>query len=186
MLRLRRVAVVALLALVIPTTAHAEKVRIHGGGFQFLHSPVNPEAPDGFCAYSPGLLFSVTSESFDGVLATTDGEIPFIGTGDASGCAYLEPVFGVAATFTGSFAWQTSAGELRGTFLLFDFPTEFEGVFEAFTFIKFTGGTGTFTGAKGFALAEGFDFPFGGINGDPNAAGVVAEVTYGVLQLEDN
>jgi hypothetical protein len=184
MLRCHSGIYLSLFAILFPLTASAQEVQILGGGFTFAHLPVNPDEPDGFCEDPPGLLFSVTSESFDGQLVTDKGAVSFVGKGNASGCAFLAPVDGVAAKFSGKFKWKTPRGVLRGKFRLLDYPTEIEGVFAASIRIRFKGGTGIFSDATGVATAEGLDFPFGGLQGDPFAAGVVAEITQGKLELE--
>ena len=185
MLRWGKVIFAVLFLALLPLAAYADKVEILDGDFAFLHAPVNPADPDGVCMWPPGLLFNVISDSFFGALVTEESITEFEGIGEASGCAFLEPVFGVAAVFTGSFTWQTADGELRGNFALLDFPTEYEGVFAAIIFVTFDGGTGRFEEAKGGAIAEGLDFPFGGVFGDPYTAGVVAETIAGELKLED-
>jgi hypothetical protein len=183
MLRWKSIGFITLFLLLVPLTAYPDKVENIYGVFKIVHIPVNPQEPDGFSDDPPGLLFNVTSESFDGELVIKRNQTQFTGTAVATGCALLVPVDGVAAHFTGSFTWQTANGALRGTFELLDYPTEFEGVFAAVIFIKFDGGSGRFKKTSGTAIAEGFDFPFGGLSGDPFAAGVVANIVEGQLNL---
>ena len=190
MLRWTQFILVAGIILLVSPAAVAGEVRISGGGFQFLHAPVNPQAeigtpggPTGYCLFPPGLQFSVQSDTFFGSLATKQGALEFSGSGEASGCAYLEPIFGVAATFSGSFTWSTAAGDLKGTFELLDFVTDNPAVFDAVIFIKFKGGTGKFSSAKGGAIATGVDLPFGGLGEDFSTAGVIAENITGKIQF---
>jgi len=187
MLRLKKFILVAGIAFLVSPAALAEDIKIVGGEFQFLHAPVDPTAPDDVC-YDPegmpsGGLFSVTSDSFTGVLETDSRDLNFQGLGDASGCAYSIPIDGVAAAFSGKFTWQTKGGLLNGSFELLDIPTDYTGVFVAVISIKFHGGTGRFKSATGTAMATGLDFPFGGLGGDLFAAGVVADNLQGVIVL---
>ena len=185
MLRSNRVLLVAFISVLAPLSASADKVDIAGSDFVFLHAPVDPTG-DGFCVDPPGLLFNVTSDIFSGTLVTKKASIPFVGIGDATGCVFFPPIDGVAAEFEGSFTWLTAEGELRGTFVLQDFPTVDLGVFAVVIFIKFDGGTGKFRNAKGDAIAEGFDFPFGGLGLPENPlGGIVAQVTEGELKLKE-
>ena len=184
MLRWKSIGLVTPLLVLVPLTAYPDRVETIAGAFRIAHIPVNPQEPDGFSFDPPGLLFNVTSESLDGQLVVKRNRIRFTGTAAATGCAFLEPVDGVVAQFTGSFTWQTAEGALRGTFELLDYPTEFDGVFAAVIFITFDGGTGRFKKATGTAIAEGFDFPFGGLSGDPFAAGVAANIVEGQLNFK--
>lgn len=171
----KKVFAAACLTLLASPIVQAETLAITGGNFVFAHTPVDPNAPEGFCLFPPGARFSVVSDSFDGSIESGDDVLPFVGTGNASGCAYLQPFFGVAASFTGSFSWEVGGEEVNGTFLLLDFPTETFGVFEALIFIDFEDGGG--------AIASGLDFPFGGLGGNLGAAGVVGELIAGSIEL---
>ena len=194
MLRWKEFVMLAGVTLLVSTAALAEELKIVGGGFEFEHAPVDPLAevgspggPVGYCFLPPGLRFNVTSRSFGGLLHTQDGPLFFDGEGEASGCAFQQPILGLAAEFSGSFTWQTENGDLlRGTFRLYDFVTDFEGVFSALVFIKFDGGTGQFASAKGRAVAQGVDLPFGGLgvldDGEVKA-GVAAEIIAGKIEL---
>lgn len=170
----------------LQVAAADEVVVLVGGGFEYIHAPVNPLAPDGMCFDPPGALFNVTSSAFGGTFETLGGEtIGFGGGGDATGCAYLELQFGVAAAFEGSLVFQTAEGELHATFDLLDFPTDTMGLFDALVIISFQGGTGRFEGASGWAIASGIDLPFGGLGPQGNDAGVVAGIQFGLLRLDD-
>jgi hypothetical protein len=165
--------------LLCPSAVYADKADITEGSFAFLHAPVNPEAPDGFCVDplgNPALLFNVSAD-FDGVLVTKNEELPFQGTGDAVVCAYAAPVDGVIAVFSGSFTWPTAQGEITGTFEGIEYPTEVFGEFWTVIFIEFKGATE--------AVAEGLDYPFGGLGGNPFAAGVEADIVQGELKLKE-
>ncbi len=181
MLRSNRVLLVAFISVLAPLSASADKVDIAGSAFVFLHAPVDPPMPpDAPC-------FNITSDILSwGTLVTKKASIPFMFIGDATGCVFFPPIDGVAAEFEGSFTWLTAEGELRGTFVLQDFPTGMDGVFAVVIFIKFDGGTGKFRNAKGDAIAEGFDFPFGGLGLPENPlGGIFAQVTEGELKLKE-
>ena len=170
-------AVLCLASLALPVGRAAE-VQIDGGDFAFVHEVAEPE---GICLFPLGLRFSVESTSFTGTLVTSDGDLG-IGedsSGEASGCAFLRPVLGVAARFTGSFIWviaDDAGGNqvVTGTFRLLDFPTDSETEFDALIFIEFDGG--------GSALATGKDYPFGG-SPQGGAAGVFVDYIVGSVEL---
>ena len=191
MIGFRRVFGLGMILLAVPMTANAGKVRIVGGGFEFVHAPVNPMPENPDLCFGPqgevlGLRFSVTGTSFNTALETSKKEFQLGGAGAASGCAFFEPICGVAAQFSGSVTWQTAEGDqLHGTFELFDFPTDNPIVFEAIIFIRFEGGTGVFKNAEGTAIAEGVDLPFGGLGGYPSAAGVAATFVCGEIKLKN-
>ncbi len=182
MLRGNKLAFAALLTMLLPATASAETVEITGGGFVFTHAPA---VPSGICLNPPGLYIRVKSQSFYGDFSTENATVFFAGDGKAAGIAYLQPVDGVAAEFTGSFTWQTPGGELRGTFDLVNYPTANPLEFEVVVWFTFTGGAGRFRGARGEAVAQGFDYPFGGLDGDLLTAGVAADILEGELILRD-
>ncbi len=53
MLRWNQVIVfAALLTLSIPFAAYGDNLKIEDGCFTFVHAPVDPEDPDGFCEVS--------------------------------------------------------------------------------------------------------------------------------------
>ena len=185
----RMLALTLLVTLLLPLSVKGgEFLNISGSTFAFKHPPVNPLEPDGFCLDplgNPGFLFEVSSDDFGGLLVTQDGVLPFLGEGEAVTCAFQAPIAGVSAQFSGSLTWTTAVGELHAVFEGIDLETDIFGVFESVILIKLTGGTGEFAGAKGFALAQGFDFPFGGLGGDPASAGVVGSLTFGLIKLDD-
>jgi hypothetical protein len=195
MLRWNRALITtALLTFLAPLTSYADDLIIVDGDFEFLHAPVNLAEPDGYCSDPPGLMFSVASEQFSGQLITRRGNVPprvptqrlkFQGTGFASGCVYLSPDNGIVAQFAGSFSWQVGGDELNGTSFMLNFPTEFEGVFGALIFITFDGGSGRFQNATGSAIAEGLDFPFGGLGDLGEYGGVVGTITEGGIRLRN-
>jgi hypothetical protein len=185
---------IALLTFLAPLTSYAEDLIIATGDFEFLHAPVNLDEPDGYCSDPPGLMLSVASEQFSGQLRIRRGNVTpsvptqslkFQGAGFASGCVYLPPVDGIAGQFAGSFTWQAPGGELSGTFFMLNFPTESPAIFGALIFITFDGGSGRFRNATGSAIAEGLDFPFGGLGDLGEYAGVAARITEGEIRLRN-
>jgi hypothetical protein len=193
MLRWEKVILATLFALLLPVTVHAKNLKLTGGAFQFEHAPVAPPPdappPEDLCFDDGGVpfgfLYSVTSDNFTGVLEQKNGpNLPFAGAGDATGCVFFAPLEnGAVAEFFGSFTWHLVGGDLSGTFQLLDFPGPVEGVFQAVVFITIDGGTGEYSGATGEAIAEGLDFPFGGLNRDQESAGVVAEIIEGKIKV---
>jgi hypothetical protein len=189
MLRWNRVMIAVFFTVLLPLSAHAQTLELIGGDFTFVHPPVDPLEPDG--STDDALFFSVTGDSFDGNFVAKNSGLParprsvsFTGYGAAEGQVYLYPVDGLLATFTGSFTWQTVEGDLHGSFVLLNYPSDFGYPFTALISITFDGGTGRYRNVEGEAIAEGLDFPFGGLGGDLSAAGVVATITQGELRLK--
>lgn len=204
MLRWNSLIFVAVLALSLPLAARAETFNLVGGEFTFAHAPVNPENPDDFQFDPPGLIFNVSSDSFDGQLVAANLRLPilkkgpnfpgrglpfqrlhlpFVGMGEATGCVYLSPTSTTVAEFSGSFVWSTEEGELHGTFEMQNHFIGLEQMLGASIIITFDGGTERFANASGEAYAVGLDFPFGGFGGDPSTAGVVAAILAGNLRV---
>ncbi len=205
MLRWKSLLVAAVVGVALPLAARAENYSLVGGEFTFTHLPVDLEQPHDIQFDPPGLIVNVTSESFHGQLVAANlrlpilnkgpnfpGQglpfqrlrLPFSGIGEATGCVYLAPIGTLAAEFSGSFVWPTPDGELHGTFYMQDHLIGLEHVMAATICISFEGGTERFANATGEALAIGLDFPFGGLDGDPATAGVVAAILAGNLRFD--
>lgn len=163
-------------------------VEIVGGTITFVHPPIDPDpaAADGICENPPGLFYDIDSDAFLGEIETEEhGALPYMGVGNATGCAFatlLED--GTATLFTGTATFETKAGDLYATFVLTDTPTEMFGVYIAEVTVEFFGGTKKFKDATGQAVAVGPDFPFGGLFGG-TAGGLNAVFIAGEIKLRD-
>src|SRR5690606_16683686 len=112
MLRWKSLVVAAVFVVSFPLAACADNFALVGGEFTFAHAPVDPENPDDFQFDPPGIIFNVTSDSFEGQLVAANLRLPilnkgpnfpglglpfqrlhlpFAGQGEARGCVFLNP-----------------------------------------------------------------------------------------------
>ncbi|QEF98948.1 hypothetical protein Mal15_30060 [Stieleria maiorica] len=158
-------------------TANAGSPTILSGEFQFFHHAVDPNDATICLTPVPGLAFHDVPGDF---LGHATGIGNFFGTGTADTCAFFQPIFGIYAQFTGSFAWQTQSGRtIQGEFLGFDLnplvysPDGQPIVFETSILVVFRDQNGRFIG---MGSATGLDDPFAVLSGDPTTAGVQASI----------